>query len=124
MTFSSLNSQLDRARLPTNEAEMASKPLGAEAFRKMVSGKVGTGLYRAPFSYEMRLNADGSLWGRNNYGTEDHGQWVIADTGEMTVSWQSYWDAHTTRGYADGGVLHQFDVATGHWRTSMVIPAA
>jgi len=89
----------------------------------MVSGKTGKGLYRAPFSYEMRLNADDSLWGRNNYGTEDFGQWVISDNGEMTVSWQSYWDAHTTRGYADGELLHQFDVATGQWRTSMVILA-
>jgi len=123
MTHSSQTSFLDRAKLPASEAEMSTPPLSGEAFRALVSGKSGMGLYLAPFSYEMRFNADGSMWGRNNYGTEDFGQWGISDSGEMTVAWQNYWDAHTTRGYADGALLHQFDVASGDWRTSMVILA-
>ena len=122
MISSFQSSPLNHADMPATVAEMMSQPLGGAELRLRLIGKQGWGLYRPPFSYDMRFEETGSLWGRNNYGTEDTGQWVIADNGEMTVSWRSYWDAHTTRVYADGEVLHMFDTGTGNWRTSMIIP--
>ena len=119
MTFSSQNNSLTHADMPSNVSEMNSAALTRDKLQEQLMNKRINGLYRLPFTYEMQLNEDGTLWGRNNYGTEDVGKWTISDTGEMTVSWQSYWDAHTTRVYLENGVLHLFDIDTGNWRTSM-----
>lgn len=124
MTFPSQNNPLSHADMPTTVAEMNSPPLGAAELLTRLKGKLGSGLYRPPFTYQMHFHSDGVLWGRNNYGTEDTGRWAIAENGEMVVSWQNYWDAHTTRIYEDSGILHLFDTDTGNWRSCLVIAGA
>ena len=79
------------------------------------------GLYRAPFSFVTCFDPAGTLWGENNYGTVDQGQWVIDQKSDvMAVSWQTHWDAHSTWAYSKGKEIHQYDVDTGNWRSTMV----
>ena len=107
--------------LPTSEAEMLRRgltPLPGPDLLARVSGKCFTGLFRHPFLFLVRMNGDGTLWGQNNFATQDQGVWSIdPDTGAFTVSWRNYWEPHTTRGYDDNGALHLFDLS-GVWRTT------
>ncbi len=110
--------------MPKYEAEIAEKGhkrLSALELETLVKGNSFSGLYRPPFQYVIRIGADGSLWGENNFGTKDSGRWSIDPaTGGFTVSWQNYWDANTAFGYVVDGIIHLFDAQTGDWRTSML----
>ncbi len=110
--------------MPRTELEMTARgllPLTAVEIEQRLIGKTFVGLYSAPFVYVMRFDRDGGLWGRNNTGTEDKGQWVIdPGNGNLSVRWQNYWDTNTTRIYASGAACHLFDTATGLWRTSLL----
>lgn len=111
-------------QMPETVHEMQDKGLTqliAGAFKERISGKCFAGLYHAPFKYVMRFDLDGDLWGQNNYGTQDTGQWLIDTTqSTLTVSWKNGWDSHTTNGYADGDAIHLFDATTGLWRTTLL----
>jgi len=111
--------------MPKNEAEFIEKGhkrLSGPELEVLVKGKSFSGLYRPPFHYVIRIEADGTLWGENNFGTQDSGSWSIDPaTGGLTVSWQNYWAANTAFGYVVAGVIHLFDKQTTDWRTSMLL---
>ncbi len=111
-------------QMPKNEAEFIQKGhkrLSGPELEALVKGKNFSGFYRPPFQYVVRIGADGTLWGENNFGTQDNGNWSIdPKTGGFTVSWQKYWDDNTAFGYAIDDVIHLFDTQTGDWRTSML----
>ncbi len=115
---------MNHEQMPTNENEIVEKGhrrLSGPELEDLVKGKKFTGLYRPPFKYIVSIDADGTLSGENNFGTKDSGRWSIdPSTGEFTVSWQNYWDANTTYGYAVEGAIHLFDIQTGNWRTSLL----
>jgi len=113
---------MEHDALPHSVTQMQAQGiahLSGPELRERTCGKCFVGLYRPPFHYVMQMSEGGTLWGRNNYGTEDSGHWSIdPDTGGLTVAWHGPWDAHTTHGYAVGQAIHFFDVETGDWRTS------
>lgn len=99
--------------------KLGHQPLSAQALKERVWGKSFVGVFRAPFTYTMKIAHDGALWGRNNYGTKDTGNGAIDEAGAFTVSWHNYWEAHTTFGYLVDEAIHLFDVQTGEWRTTL-----
>lgn len=115
---------MNREDIPHSaEAALAQgyERLTAQALKLRFVGQCFLGLYRPPFSFVMCADPTGKLWGENNYGTADQGQWAIDDaSGVMTVSWQNYWDSHSTWAYSKGREIHQYDVDTGNWRSSFL----
>ena len=96
-------------------------PLSAHALQENLTGRCFLGRWRPPFHYVICFDVDGTMWGENNYGTQDRGQWVIdAQSGALSVVWQSYWESLNTLGYTLNGVLHLHDVKTGAWGTSLL----
>jgi len=76
------------------------------------------GLYLYPFRFTGRISADGSLTGRNNFGTEDTGRWQVGGD-LLQLVWDRRWDHTVTQAYRIGEILHFFDAYTGNWRMSL-----
>ena len=110
--------------MPKNVTEVKHKGcelLTAQALERRISGRCFIGLYAAPFQYVIRIGADASLWGQNNYGTRGEGHWSIdTKSGAFTVNWNNGWDCNTTNGYSDGEAIHLFDAEAGLWRTTLL----
>ncbi len=110
--------------MPSSVVEMEKqglKPLSAEALKAQLLGKCFFGVFRAPFTYTMKISQDGALWGRNNFGTQDNGHGSIDETsGAFSVSWQNHWEANTSFGYLKDKSIHLFDVKTGEWKTTLL----
>ena len=110
--------------MPKNEAEFIEKGhkrLSGPELENLIMGMSYSGLYRPPFHYVIIIGADGTLLGKNNFGTRDSGHWSVDPaTSGIAVSRQNYWDDNTAYGYAVDGAIHLFDTQTGDWRTSML----
>ncbi|AXX97937.1 hypothetical protein [Profundibacter amoris] len=101
--------------------KLGAEQRSANALQEYLAGRCFFGRWRPPFHYVICFDADGTMWGENNYGTQDRGHWGIdAQSGALSVVWQSYWENLDTLGYALNGVLHLHDVKTGAWGTSLL----
>ncbi len=93
--------------------------LSAEDLKAIIVGKTMRGLYRRGFKYNVFIDHDGSLEGKNHVGSHNYGAWSLDMAAHtFTVKWRNGWDDNTARAYRFGDEVKLFDADTGLWRTT------
>ena len=100
--------------IDTGHAQLSGKELDA-----IIVGTTVRGLYRGGFRYNVFVDRDGSLEGKNHVGSHNFGTWLLdMKAHTFTVTWRNGWDHTTTRAYNFGDEVRFFDADTGLWRTT------
>lgn len=105
--------------ITTTEADMIEQGhvhmTGTELERRIV-GKTVLGDFGQHFKFVSTIEHDGTMEGKNNFGTHDVGRWSIDKTNNtFSVEWDGGWVSATSHAYDVDGTIKFYAVGTGVW---------
>jgi hypothetical protein len=96
------------------------KPLTKEELLELISNNTVTGDYdyKGHRIYKTFMNKNGTMIGKNDWGSLEEGSWSVFSNGCLSVKWQGYWEDWIALAFKIDNQIKFYDLESGEWRTT------
>lgn len=101
-------------------------PLSKEELLELIANTTVSGDYEysGHRRYKTFMNANGEMEAKNDWGSDESGQWHIDDNGYFSVAWEGYWEDWTAVAFKVNDEIKFYNMEDGRWMTTFhtIIP--